>query len=200
MSPMNPEQDGVEILIQDISQRIESLKTEFNLYFSGEIRVPPEKDRVALEKKIRNLMYSGKKTARINLLVQNVSSRFSLFNNMWMKRMNEIETGVSPLQRKKVAILEMEKENEKGKKKTKPPRPARRKGVAVPVSLNREDSFDKLFDNYAAMMKKESKKVPDKEKMINSIKTKMITSNVIDAKVALSLEKGKLKIKIKSSN
>jgi hypothetical protein len=191
MSPINPDQDNIELLINDISQRIESLKVSFNLYFSGEVRVPPEGERVALEKKIRNLMYAGSKGARLNLLVQNVSSKFSLYNNMWLKRLNEIETGVSVLQRKKVALME---DNPPAKKKTKP------KGKPVAVSLNSEDSFDKLFDNYAKLVAKDTTKIPDRDKMINSIKSKMISANVIDAKVDLSIVKGKLKIKIKSQH
>ncbi len=191
MAPMNPGEDSVELVIQDISQRIESLKVEFNLYFAGEMRVPPERERSILEKKIRNLMYTGKKTARTNLLIQNVSSRFSLYNNMWLKRLNEIETGVSVLQRKKVAYMEAEKE------KTKPPKPKPR-GATVSVSLNSEDSFEKMYEDYAKLTAKKSKTPPDKEKVINSIKSKMISANVIDAKVRLTLVKGKLKIKIKS--
>lgn len=186
-----PAQDsGIELMVQEISQRIDSLKVEFNLYFSGEIRVPPEKERVMLEKKIRNLMYSGKKTARLNLLIQNASSKFSLYNNMWLKRMNEIETGVSKIQLKKVALMQQGKEKPKAKPKVKP--------TNIDVSLNNEDSFDSFFDKYTSLVGKKSKKKPDKEKVINSIKTKMMLGNVIDAKVSLSVEKGKLKIKIKS--
>lgn len=189
MPPMNPEQDNLEILIQDISQRIESLKVEFNLYFQGEMRVPPEKERQFLEKKIRNLMYSGQKSARLTFLIQNVSSKFSLYNNMWMKRLNEIESGVSVIQRKKVAAIEAEK--------VKPPKP---KSTTVDVSLNNEDSFEKLADKYTRLTAKKSDAAKEREKMINSIKSKMISANVIDAKISLSVVKGKLKIKIKSSH
>jgi hypothetical protein len=188
MSLKKTGQDPAELVIQDISQRLESLTVEFNLYFTGELRVPPERERVELEKKIRNLMYSGKKTARTNLLIQNISSRFSVYNNMWLKRMNEIETGVSPLQRKKIAYMEQQ------------PKPKKPKGATQGVSLNSEDSFDQLFDKYAELVAKKSKKPPDKDKVINSIKAKMISSNVIDAKVNLSIVKGKLKIKIKSES
>jgi hypothetical protein len=176
-----------ELMLQDMSQRIESLKVEFNLYFAGELRVPPEKERTQLEKKIRNLIHTGQKTARANLLLQNVASRFSLYNNMWMKRLNEIETGVSPLQRKKVAYMEQEKEK---KPKSEP--------KSLSVSLNSEDSFDKFYEDYTNLTAKKNGPPPDKDKVINSIKAKMISANVIDAKVDLSIEKGKLKIKIKS--
>lgn len=183
----NPGDEAAEMMIQDINQRVERLQVDFNLYFQGELRVPPEKERTDLEKKIRNLLFSGKKGARLNLLIQNLSSRFSLYNNMWLKRMNEIETGVSKIQRKKVAYMEQERQR-------KP------KGASVNVSLNSEDSFDQLFDQYSNLVAKKSKTPPDKDKVINSIKAKMISSNVIDAKVNLSIVKGKLKIKIKGES
>lgn len=187
MSFGKPGEEAAEMVIQDITQRVERLQVEFNLYFQGELRVPPEKERSELEKKIRNLLYTGKKGARLNLLIQNLSSRFSVYNNMWLKRMNEIETGVAKIQRKKVAYMEQEKAR-------KP------KGASVNVSLNSEDSFDQLFDQYTSLVAKKAKTPPDKDKVINSIKAKMISSNVIDAKVNLSIVKGKLKIKIKGES
>ena len=39
----------------------------------------------------------------------------------------------------------------------------------------------------------------DKEQVINSIKTKLITENLVDARVNLAIERGKLKLKIKPS-
>jgi hypothetical protein len=189
MASMNPEQENIELLLDDINQRIESLKVEFNLYFSGETRIPPEKERNAVEKKMRNLVYSGKKNARVALLLQNVSSRFSLYNNMWLKRMNEIETGVAPIQKKRVASMV-----------DTPPKPKpQAPGVIVDVSLNSEDSFETLFNNYTQLTAKKEPSSQDKEKMINSIKSKMIGANLIDAKVNLSMVDGKLKIKLKSA-
>lgn len=184
--------DKTEILIRDIEQRIESIKVQYNLFFSGEIRIPPEREREELERKIRNMMHGGQKSARANLLLQNISSRFYVYNNMWMKRLNEIETGVSVIRKKKTAYTEKETP------KAPPPPSAKAKAKArsktIGVSLNREDSFDKFFDSYAKMAAKDP---PDKEKVINSIKTKLITSNLIDAKVNLSVVNGKLKVKIK---
>jgi hypothetical protein len=186
---LSEKQKQMEAMVNDINRRIEDLKVQFNLYFAGELRVPPEKERETLEKKIRNIMSAEQKSARLNLLIQNVSSRFSLYNNMWLKRLNEVETGVTAIQKKRVAYMVAEKEV-----KRKP------KAKTVNVSLNSEESFDKFFDDYANLTAKKTSQPIDKEKVINSIKSKMITSNLIDAKVNLSVEKGKLKIKIKSSH
>jgi len=187
---MRPGQDNVELMIQDMNRRVENLKLQFNLFFSGETRIPPEKEREELEVRIRNLMSKGHKSPRINLLIQNLSSRFSLYNNMWLKRLNELETGISTLRRKKTAYLEEPKP---------PPPPQKKKPVNVDISLNREDSFEKFYDHYSKLLPAQKKGTLDKEQVINSMKTKLITSNLVDAKVDLTMEKGKLKIKIKPS-
>jgi hypothetical protein len=191
---MGPAQSNIELLIQDINQRLETLKVQFNLFFSGEIRVPPDKEREELESRIRNLMSTGHKAPRVNLLIQNLGSRFSLYNNMWLKRLNELETGISTLRRKKTAYVEEPKP---------PPSPSSStpavKPVNVNVSLNSEESFENFFDNYSLLFAPKTRGALDKEKVINSIKTKLITENLVDASVNVAVEKGKLKIKIKSS-
>jgi hypothetical protein len=179
------QEHNMEVMVQEINRRIEDLKVQFNLFFTGEVRIPPEKERGDLEKRIRNLIYADQKSPRLNLLIQNVSSRWSLYNNMWLKKLNDIETGVYVIQKKKTAYMEEPKASPKAKAKT------------VNVSLNSEESFEKFFDNYVQLLTNKSKTVPDKEEVINSLKSKLITSNVIDAKVNLSVEKGKVKIKIK---
>jgi hypothetical protein len=183
---MRPGEDNIEVLIKDMDQRVENLKLKYNLFFSGETRIPPEKEREELENRIRNLMSRGHKSPRVNLLIQNLGSRFSLFNNMWLKRLNELETGISIIQRKKTVYIE----------ESKPP-PPKVKPIDVDISLNHEESFEKFFDNYSGMLSTNAKKSLDKEKIINSVKSKLITENMVDAQVNLSLKDGKVKIKIK---
>lgn len=190
---MSPGKENIEQLVQDMGQRVENLKLQFNLFFSGEIRIPPEKERQELEIRIRNLMSTSSKSARVSLLIQNLSSRFSLFNNMWLKRLTELETGVSTLVRKKTAYTD---EINPPLPSKAPPKP---KEKSAEVSLNREESFEKLFDDYSRMLHPQDRSGLDKEQVINTIKTKLITENLVDAQVNLSLEKGKVKIKIKSS-
>lgn len=181
------QEQKMELLVQEINRRIEDLIVQFNLFFTGELRVPPERERGDLEKRIRNLIYADQKSPRLNLLIQNVSSRWSLYNNMWLKKLNEIETGMHVIKRKPTAYMDMEE----------PKPPTKPKAKTINVSLNSEESFEKFFDNYVQLLTNKAKTVPDKEEVINSLKSKLITSNVIDAKVNLSVEKGKVKIKIK---
>ncbi|MGE5343038.1 MAG: hypothetical protein ACM3SY_16300 [Candidatus Omnitrophota bacterium] len=182
--PVDAQPENVELLIQDINRRIEALKVQFNLFFAGETRVPPDKEREELEKLIRNLIGSSRRAPRIDLLLQNLASRFSLYNNMWLKRLNEIESGSLTLPKGKTAVKER--------------KPAAPKGKTVEVSLNNEDSFETFFDHYARIVPSGTVSSQDKDKIINSIKYKMITANLIDAKINLSVDDGKIKIKIKN--
>lgn len=170
--------------IRDIERRIEQLKINFNLFFSGELDIPPETEREAVEKLVRTLLYSGHKAARLNLLMQNISSRFTLYNNMWLKKLNELETGVITIKRKRAASTE---------------EPSKSWNTKVyGISLNREDSFNNLYQKYRDLFPKASSQIPlNKEDLIRSIKSKMISSNLVDAKAAISVSQGKLKIRIK---
>lgn len=177
-------QDNVEHLILSINNRIESLKTQFNLYFNGELRVPPESEREEIEKMVRDILYTAPKSPRGNLLIQNLASRFSLYNNMWKKKLNEIETGLFTIKRKRTAY-------------TEEPKPKKTPVETLDISLNREDSFDSFYDKYNTLLKKQPGTEEQKEKVINSLKAKLISKNLIDAQVSLSVDKGKLKLKIK---
>ncbi len=181
-------QGDVEIMLHSIDNRIEALKAQYNLFFSGDLRVPPEQERESLEKKVRNIFYSGTKSPRLSLLIQNISSKFALYNNMWLKRLNAIEGGFTINKRKPTPVVE--KEIKKKEVKIKP----------INVSLNEEDSFDQFYEKYKDLSIGQSAKIMEKEKMINSIKMKLITENLIDVKIAFQIEKGKVKLKIKRQN
>ena len=178
--------DNTEQLLTMLEKRLENLKTQYNLFFAGEIRIPPEGDRESLEKSVRNLLYAPQKSGRNGLLIQNLTSKFALYNNMWKKKLNEVETGMMIIKKKPSAYME-----DQAPKKKKTPE------VALDISLNREDSFDKFYESYSKLLKKDSSNEAQKEKVINSLKTKLITKNLIDAKISLSVSDGKLKLKIK---
>ncbi len=174
----------IEILLQTIDNSIEKLKAEYNLFFAGDIRVPPEQERERLEKKVRNIFYNGRKSPRLSLLIQNLSSKFTLYNNMWLKRLNEVEGGIIRGIKKPRVIVK--------KEIVKPI-----KNAVVNVSLNQEDSFDDFYEQYKKLSLQQSAKIMGKERMVNSIKTKLITSNLIDVKIDFQIEQGKVKLKIR---
>jgi len=175
--------DDIERLISTINVRIENLKVQFNLFFAGELRIPPENEREEIEKMVRNLMLSPHKSPKSILLIQNLSSTFSVYNNLWKKKLSEIESGMVVIKKKKTTYFEE-------------PKPTPQKEYLLDVSLNREESFDTFFDKYSDLLKKSSANEAQKEELINSLKSKLISQNLIDAKVRLSVSKGKIELKV----
>lgn len=175
--------DNIERLISIINGRIENLKVQFNLFFAGELRIPPENEREEIEKMVRNLMLSPHKSPKNILLIQNLSSTFSVYNNLWKKKLSEVESGMVVIKKKKTAYIEE-------------PKPTPQKEYLLDVSLNREESFDTFFDTYSDLLEKNSDNEAQKEEVVNSLKSKLISQNLIDAKVRLSVSNGKLKLKV----
>lgn len=180
----NQKGSKLEQILTALNGRIEELKIKYNLFFSGELNIPPEKEREDIEKQIRNIMATDQKSAKITILVQNIASKFAIYNNMWLKRLHEIEVGTVTLQKKRANNL-IEQGNQRKKQKL------------LPISLNDENSFEQFFKQYSEMSKGKSQKKLNKEKIINSLKTKMITANLVDAEVNLEARHGKVKVSLK---
>jgi uncharacterized protein YaiL (DUF2058 family) len=185
---LNPGSTASETQIAALERKIDDLKSKYILFFSGELKLPPEKEREETEKAIRSLIYGGAKTAKMSMIIQNLAARFSLYNNLWLKQLNEMESGVSKLQKKKAAPPQA---------KPQPQPKAERIYREVQLSLNDENSFEKLFAAYEQLLPRNSKTAADKESIINTMKTKMLTNNLVEAKVGVALQNGKLSITLK---
>jgi hypothetical protein len=178
---LNPASAATEQQIALLEKRIDDLKQEYILYFSGETRQPPEKKREDLEKAVRKLVFGGAKTARMDLIIQNVAQRFSLYNNLWLKQLNERESGMLP-----------------GKKKAASPPAAPRAGKGpqeVFLTLNDEETFERFAAAYQQLLPGGGDE--ERERIITSIKTKMVTHNLVEARISFSKQHGKLSIRIK---
>jgi hypothetical protein len=187
---LNPASTTSEQQVAVLEKKIDDLKQKYILFFSGESKQPPEKEREDLEKAVRSLIYGGAKSARIGMIIQNLASRFNLYNNLWLKQMTELESGVSRLQKKK------------GFAPPPPPapRPQAKKdapGREIFLSLNDEGSFDKFFTAYQQQLPANARSSADKEHIINSMKSKMVTHNLVEIRVNVTLKNGKLNITIK---
>jgi len=180
---LNPASTASENQIADLERKIDELKSKYILYFSGESKQPPEKEREYIETAVRKLVYGGAKTAKMDMIIQNLASRFSLYNNLWLKKLNERESGTPMIQ----------------KKKPDPPTPPRREKEQreIELNLNDESSFERLVEAYGALLPAGGKTQRDKDKIIDSMKAKMLTHNLVEAKVSIALQNGKLSIKIK---
>ncbi|HSQ35427.1 MAG TPA: hypothetical protein VLQ89_05480, partial [Candidatus Binatia bacterium] len=67
----------------------------------------------------------------------------------------------------------------------------------VQLNLNDEDSFEKMYASYRQLLPKNNSSDQDKETIINTMKAKMLTNNLVEAKAGIALQNGKLSITIK---
>jgi len=188
---LNPGSTTSEQQVSALERKIDDLKSKYILFFSGESKQPPEKEREDLEKAIRGLIYSGAKTARMSMIIQNLAARFSLYNNLWLKQMTELESGVNRKAKKKIAAPPPLRPE---------PRPPHNKDKAaqeVFLSLNDESSFERFFAAYSQQLPPNARVGANKDGIINSIKSKMLTHNLIETRVHVALKNGKLSITIK---
>jgi hypothetical protein len=185
---LNPGSTTSEKEVIVLERKIDDLKSKYILFFAGESKLPPEQERTDCEKAIRNLIYGGAKTAKMSMIIQNLAARFSLYNNLWLKQLNEMESGVSRLQKKSNIAPPPTPQQQPKKEKAY---------QEVLLNLNDENSFENLFAAYLQLLPKNSKAVKDKDSIINSIKTKMLTNNLVEAEVSIAFQNNKLSIIIK---
>jgi hypothetical protein len=192
---LNPSSTASETEVAALERKIDGLKSKYILFFAGETKQPPEQEREECEKAIRKLIYGGAKTARMSMIIQNLAARFSLYNNLWLKQLNESESGISKLRKKKEALPPPPVKS-RPQPQAKPEKARDAKGIHL--SLNDEDSFEKLYSAYMQLLPKNSKAIPDKEKVINSMKAKMLTNNLVETEVSIILKNDKPSIVIKN--
>lgn len=177
---------GVDPTIRALDSRIENLKSSYNMFFSGEIRIPPEKERTDIEKSLRILTNSSAKSPRDAMMIQNLTSKFSLYNNLWLKKLNELESGSPLLERKR-----------KPAAPTSPPvEPQAKKVAEVTISLTDESTFEKFYQAYR-QLNPGSGRTDQKEKIIQAIKATLVSNRMAYARIEMSSRQGKVNIKIK---
>lgn len=192
---LNPGSTTSESQVAALDRKIDDLKSKYILFFAGELKQPPEQERTDLEKAIRNMIYGGAKSARMSMIIQNLAARFNLYNNLWLKQINELESGIPRLQKKKNA----EPPQKQPVPEAKPvPQPKKEKASReVFLSLNDEKSFENLFSAYRELLPKNSRAGKEKDNIINSMKIKMMTHNLVETKVSIAIQDNKLSITIK---
>lgn len=174
---------SLESSVLELSRKLEDLIMQFNLYFNGELRVPPEKERESLAASIRNLQNLHQKSATGAFLMQNLNARFALYNNMWLKKMHDIEVGL-PLR--------------PGPKPTsQTAAPVKKTEKATTLDLNEPDTFKEVYSQYQALMTRNQQKVISDKALTEALARRMKEASVEKATVSLSFENGKLKIRLR---
>ena len=136
-----------------------------------------------IKPRIRTLQNSSPGNATASLLMQNLNSRFALYNNMWLKKMHDFEVG-----------LPLRPQAKAGSEKVKPPPPQNR---GVVMDLKNPDSFQDVYQRYTELMAQNNQKVISDKALSTALTNRMKDANVEKASVSLSFENGKLKIRLR---
>ncbi len=178
---------AIERQLSDLTGRIEALQKAYTLYFSGELKVPPEKERTGLEQMIRSLSNVELQAPRLALMLQNLTARFSAFNGMWLKRLRDKEAGIGE-------FVPVRPKAPPSAPREAPPQEA---PEGLLLALGDEKSFASLYDHYAGLAANASLTPIPREKMVMVIRKKLEDSKMDRASVTLTLTGGKLNLKVK---
>ena len=183
--------------IAELERRLESLKTVFNQFFSGEVRVPPDQKRQELERRIRRLSGISARSARQKTVLENLVQKFYLYNNLWLKRMNEMENGMDSWRqssRKAETVSKAGAPPSGADLQEKPGKPEAEEGVDL--RINDDSTFDQLYLLYLRKSGKVAAPLMDKEKLTGTVREKLRSQKLSEARLTLSVENKRLKIKV----
>jgi hypothetical protein len=178
------ENSGLEKDLEMLDQALTILKRDFEIYFSGGLKLPPLEAQRKIEREIRKISRLTNLNYAQRFRYNNLSARFNTYVDLWNKQMRYKEEGRTP----SGAVIQI------AQKETKPP-----KSKSLD-SQSRE--YQKLFNDYQQCRQKtgESAAVTfdkfaeliskQKEAILVKYDCKEVEFNVV-------IEQGKTKLKAK---
>ena len=83
----------IEKQLNAIEQKIRELKREYEMYFTGEARLPPEQKRIKVQKVLGRLSATHLTSTRMKFRLEAILSKFNAFQRLWDRIMLQIELG-----------------------------------------------------------------------------------------------------------
>jgi hypothetical protein len=142
--------------ITTIEQRFKLLIREWERFFAGDIRVPPEKERKDLERRLRMLTERPSHRRMEQYRLEQLQHRFMTYVQMWERMLREREEGRGrfPIRRP-------------GAPAPPPPKPAAKAPNAGAAASVKDDSGG-LYERYAAAKRKTGEKLAVDQKTFMS--------------------------------
>ncbi len=100
-----------------IDRKLFELKKDYDLYFSGDLRRPPERMRNEIQKVLVKLTTSHMTNTQQRFRLKSLSARFNSFARHWDRIMHQIEVGTYQPNKFKADMRVGKYEKEKGKVK-----------------------------------------------------------------------------------
>jgi hypothetical protein len=130
-----------EELLESLEKRVDDLRNQYEQYFLGSRKRPPEQERTTVTFIIRRLSNQNAPNTRMRFRFQQLTSKFNSYNQYWNRTLQQIESGTYFRDRFKQQLHG----GEEGE--APPPPPSRQKG---PVS---ESHIDEVYKEFVAARK-----------------------------------------------
>ena len=169
--------------LDDVEKAISQLKRDFEMYFAGVTRQPPNDSRAKLEKIIRKYSLNTSYSYAQRFRFSNLAARFNTYQDLWSKQLKAKEEG-------KFAAGNS-------------PIPPSREAPITKKHKKTQDKAGSLFDQYAQFREKNGEPPPNinSEKFKQMIDTQrdslMKKYHCKDVEFYIAVEEGKTKLKAK---
>jgi hypothetical protein len=188
--------------LDTLERRLEELRNQYEQFFLGSKRTPPEQQRTSVQYLIRRLANQQNPNYQIRFRFQQLVAKFNSYNQYWERIMHQIETGTYKRDVFKAALHSGQNPLEATKKGTAKKAPAKKEKDTGGMT---EEKMDKLHSELVQARKSLNQSVEglSKDKLQATIKKqlpelqKKHKGKKVDFKVVVEDGKAKLKATVK---
>jgi hypothetical protein len=170
--------------LDEVERAISQLKRDFEMYFCGVSRQPPNDSRTKLEKIIRQYSQNTSYSFAQRFRFSNLAARFNTYQDLWSKQLKAREEG-------------------RFSAGNSPIPPSKEAPVTTKRFRKTENKTEKLFNQYAQFREKNGEPPPNMNmnkfsELIASQRDSLIKKyHCKDVEFYISVEEGKTKLKAK---
>ena len=82
-----------DVAVTRLERELQALILEWERFFSRDRRLPPQKERIDLSRKIRRLFEHGVRGSGAQFRLEQLQHRFNTYNQLWERQLREREEG-----------------------------------------------------------------------------------------------------------
>ena len=143
--------------LKGVDDGIRKLRVEYELYFSGQRKRPPDDERRALDQLVRRLGTAAFRSSAERFQYGNVIGRYNLYCELWEKQLREREEGPRDPRKRRAALsgqmptASTQQVSVAPAAAPAPPANApQRNTVEVKVGIDNEESSRQIYEKYVA--------------------------------------------------
>lgn len=176
--------------ITSLEKKVHQLKTDYEQYFLGYQKVPPEKARVEVEKQIRLLTAQRITNTALSFRFNTITGKFSSYRTYWDRTLREIEEGRYIRDKFKMKLHESMRQS---------PVPTQQEAKPSEARPSEDDSIRKVYDEYVKARQSTNEPLPKFDAVADLIKKQgpaikeKYQASSVDFKVVIEDGKAKLK-------